>query len=169
MCWQLLGTVHCPGFLLWSGGCWGAWGCGGSAVVSNNNVVMLFCCFCCHKAIWWQLRLGEGLVIAKFVKLWVIVSGLLVPLPKVQKPHLSFMTNSPAVISFDLGSCRSFSDRTRWEVAAQEKNEVSWLKILVIPTLLGKFQLSLLGGDVPVVSHRCHLSHGHIYWWNCRS
>lgn len=118
------------------------------------------------KAIWWQLRLGEGLVIAKFVKPWVIMSGLLVPLLKVQKLHFSLMTNSSGMVSFGVQQI-IFWQTIRWEVAAQ-KNEGLWLKMVVVPTLLGKFQLSLLG-DVPVVSHQCHLSHEDIYQWNCRS
>lgn len=33
----------------------------------------------------------------------------------------------------------------------------------MIPSLLGKFQLSLIGRDMPIVSHQLHLYLGDIY------
>lgn len=84
------------------------------------------------------------------------MSGLLVPLLKIQKVHFSLMTNSSGEVSFDLESSRSFSGRQSGEKWQHRKNEALRLKIPVVPTLLGKFQLSLTGGDgacrVPAVS-----------------
>lgn len=65
MCWQLLGTVRCPGLLVWSGGCWGALT---FPLVEKEVPGAVEVASVASKATWWQLRLGEGLVIAKFVK-----------------------------------------------------------------------------------------------------
>lgn len=88
---------------------------------------------------------------------------------QIQKLHFSLMANSSGVVSLDLESSRSFLGRQSGEKWQLRENEVLWLKMPMVSTLLGKFQLSLLGGDLPVGSHQCHLSHGDIYQWNCRN